>query len=96
MVIFILLQGVIALFAGVVERVDSCASIQGCGTGCGNVKVDGVEYGDVCGTGLKDPLTNETGIYGGTLQDNVLLFRLDVLFCDARNNWMLSFRLLFL
>ena len=67
MVIFILLQGVIALFAGVVERVDSCASIQGCGTGCGNVKVDGVEYGDVCGTGLKDPLTNETVIYGGTL-----------------------------
>lgn len=55
--IFILLQGVITLFAFAVERADSCASSQGCGTECGDVE----PYGYVCGKGV-----NGT-IYGGAL-----------------------------
>jgi len=56
--IFILLQGVITLFAFVVERADSCASLQGCGAECGDVE----PWGYVCGKG--DP--NGT-IHGGVL-----------------------------
>ena len=65
--IFVLLQMVIIGFAYVVERADSCASLQGCGQGCGDVK----PFGYVCGSGVTtyDPTTgrNETVIYGGEL-----------------------------
>ena len=71
--LFILLQGVIALFGYVVERADSCASLQGCGQGCGDVE----PWGYVCGTGHMDPSTNVTTMYGGFLLNEFSIWHLN-------------------
>ena len=53
MVIFIFIQGIIALFAGAVERFDSCESIQGCGQECNDFTYESIHYGYVCGAGVQ-------------------------------------------
>jgi hypothetical protein len=68
MVIFILLQGIICLYAFVVERVDSCQDRwHGCGTGCGDVVENGKHLGYVCGETVYDPVLDANVTYGGPL-----------------------------
>ncbi len=71
--IFIILQSIIACFAFVVERADSCASEQGCGQGCGDVK----PWGYVCGTGVYDPVTKQNVTYGGVLLNDFSIMKLN-------------------
>ena len=78
MVIFIFIQGIIALFAGVVERVDSCASIQGCGQECNDFTYDSVHYGYVCGAGVQlDNSSSYKTIFGGELLNDMSVLKMN-------------------
>jgi hypothetical protein len=80
--IFILLQAIIVAYACVVERIDSCGSLQGCGQGCScdavaefyKCPVD-VPSNYPCGKGAYfPPPINTSVIYGGPLLNAFSIF----------------------
>ena len=80
--IFMVIQMIIVLYAFVVERIDSCNSVQGCGVGCSCDEIskwytcpDGVR--DMCGKSVYSNTTGTNISFGGPLLNHFSIFNVN-------------------